>query len=100
MIAVTLNAFSFVRAKLAALGVDHDEARHEVPGDITVAGFLAGLGMKQGDVEAVFLNGKVVPQNTPLRDGDRLALVPPGTPGPYRVLLGMAKPGRDPDATS
>ena len=28
---------------------------------------------------------------TPLVDGDRVAFVPPGTPGPYRVHLGFKK---------
>jgi len=41
------------------------------------------------DVEVVFINGKVAPFDTIIQDNDRVALVPHGTPGPYRVLLGF-----------
>ena len=41
------------------------------------------------DVEAVFVNGRVKPLSTVLSDQDRVAFVPHGTPGPYRVLLGF-----------
>lgn len=44
--------------------------------------------LDEHDVEFVFINGKVHPKNTSLKNGDRLALVPPGTPGSYRLLLG------------
>jgi len=41
------------------------------------------------DVEVVFINGKVAPFDTIIENNDRVALVPHGTPGPYRVLLGF-----------
>ncbi|WP_457553947.1 MoaD/ThiS family protein [Desulfobacula sp.] len=41
------------------------------------------------DVEVVFINGKVASFDRIIQDNDRVALVPPGTPGPYRVLLGF-----------
>lgn len=40
-------------------------------------------------IEIVFVNGKVQALNYPVKPGDRVAFVPPGTPGPYRVLLGF-----------
>lgn len=43
------------------------------------------------EIEAVFVNGKILDIHTPLSDGDRIALLPYGTPGPYRVFLGMIK---------
>lgn len=45
--------------------------------------------LEPDDVEVVFINGKVAPLDTILQDNDRVAFVPPGTPGPYRVLLGF-----------
>ena len=43
------------------------------------------------EVEAAFVNGVVVPFEQVLEDKDRVALVPPGTPGPYRVMLAMVQ---------
>jgi sulfur carrier protein ThiS len=54
-----------------------------------VEDLLAQMDLSPGDVEAVFVNGLVRPVDTVLTDGDRVALVPPGSPGPYRLLLGM-----------
>ncbi|MBO8129250.1 MAG: MoaD/ThiS family protein [Peptococcaceae bacterium] len=43
-------------------------------------------------IEAVFVNGVARPLNEArIRPGDRVAFIPPGTPGPYRVLLGIAR---------
>ncbi len=49
------------------------------------------LHLKEEDVEAVFLNGKVVLKETIIQDNDRIALVPPGISGSYRLMLGMKK---------
>lgn len=42
-------------------------------------------------IEAVFINGKVESIDHPVKGGDRVAFVPPGTPGPYRVILGFVQ---------
>lgn len=42
-------------------------------------------------IEAVFVNGVACRPGDTVRPGDRVAFVPPGTPGPYRVILGIAK---------
>jgi molybdopterin converting factor small subunit len=47
------------------------------------------MQLTRKDVEVVFVNGRVQPIDTVLRDQDRVAFVPHGTPGPYRVLLGF-----------
>jgi molybdopterin converting factor small subunit len=52
---------------------------------------LVQLGLALEAVEAVFINGKAGDMDVPLRDGDRVALLPPGTPGPHRVLLRIKK---------
>lgn len=45
-------------------------------------------------IEAVFINGSAGPLTGMVKPGDRVAFVPPGTPGPYRVILGIVnKPG-------
>ena len=50
------------------------------------------LTISEKEVEIVFINGKVfLPSDGVIVPGDRVALVPPGTPGPYRVLMGFVK---------
>jgi len=91
MITITFNAFSFLRKKMGANRIDCSEARMEVPKGTTVEELIYRCGLSQQEVEAVFLNNGVVSWDRELHHNDRVALVPPGTPGPYRVLLGMAK---------
>jgi len=92
MITITFNAFSFLRPKLKSIGIDYSNARVEIPEGITVEELIEKIGLEQEEVEAVFVNGKVVLTDSILQNDDRVGLVPPGTPGPYRVLLGIFKP--------
>ncbi|WP_428565482.1 MAG: MoaD/ThiS family protein [Solidesulfovibrio sp. DCME] len=63
-----------------------------VAGEITGCELLALLGIAEEMVEVIFVNGKAtVPSNATVHGGDRVALAPPGVPGPYRVLLGFKK---------
>lgn len=52
---------------------------------------LQAIGVSPTEVEAVFRNGRVVNIYDPVFPGDRIAFFPFGTPGPYRVFLGMAR---------
>lgn len=53
---------------------------------------LAILDIDRDRVEALLVNGMgVSPEAAQIHPGDRVALLPPGTPGPYRVLLGLRK---------
>ncbi len=47
------------------------------------------IGLPTDKIEAVFRNGRIQRLDERVYPGDRVAFVPPGTPGPYRVLLGM-----------
>ena len=49
------------------------------------------LNIPPEEIEAVFLNGSVISIYDRVVPGDRLAFIPPGTPGPYRVFLGMVR---------
>ncbi len=89
MINVVYSAFSFLQKKLNR---NHDQCynvKQTVPKGSTVVDLIVAIGLKSKDVEAAFINGKVNRLSTPLNDGDRVALLPPGTPGPYRVILGI-----------
>jgi hypothetical protein len=53
---------------------------------------LSLLDIPPDQVEVIFINGTVHrPADAVFRPGDRVALVPPGTPGPYRALMGFKK---------
>jgi len=95
MATVVFNAFSFLQKKLKAKNQPYANAAMEVAGGSSVGDFVAALGLEEQDVEAVFVNGSVVRRDWILKDGDRVALVPPGTPGPYRVMLSMVQRRRD-----
>jgi len=90
---ITFNAFSFLRKKLQDAGVDkYINAKISIPDNCTINYLIENImHLKKDDVEAVFLNSKVVPKESIIHDGDRVALVPPGTPGSYRLQLGMKK---------
>jgi len=93
MCKITFNAFSFIRDKLKKNGIDDFvNAKINIPKDSSINSFIEHtLQLRKEDVEAVFLNGKVVPKETIIQNKDRIALVPPGTPGSYRLMLGMKK---------
>lgn len=51
---------------------------------------LAQLDIPREKVEVIFVNRKAVAADSAVvRPGDRVALVPPGVPGPHRFLLGF-----------
>ncbi len=51
---------------------------------------LAKLDIPREGVEVMFINRKAVAADCALiPPGDRVALVPPGVPGPHRFLLGF-----------
>ena len=56
------------------------------PGDIA-----AELNLPVNEIEAVFVNGKVSDRESVLSPGDRIGFFPYGTPGPYRLFLGMVE---------
>lgn len=89
MTTILFNAFSSLQKRLKARNRPYVNAPLDIAEGTTVEDLLAQMDLSPGDVEAVFVNGLVKPMNTVLGDADRVALVPPGSPGPYRVLLGM-----------
>lgn len=89
MITITFNAFSFLQAKLKENHIPYNNAAMDLPLGMTVHELVGHVGLEKNEVEGAFVNGKIVPMETVLQHGDRVALVPQGTPGPYRVMLGM-----------
>jgi sulfur carrier protein ThiS len=86
---ITFNAFSFLQKKLKQKNIAYSNVTMDLAEGTCVSDLILGLGLTPGDVEVVFINGRVSSTNTIIADQDRIALVPHGTPGPYRVLLGF-----------
>jgi len=65
----------------------HDFALdHETSG----AELLDALAIPRSAVEVIFVNRRAIAAECAvIHPGDRVALVPPGVPGPHRVLLGF-----------
>ncbi|MFW5730538.1 MAG: MoaD/ThiS family protein [Desulfonatronovibrionaceae bacterium] len=89
MASVCFKAFSFLQSQISRAGHEPFMDCLEIGEDETVHSLIKRMGLNPDSVEAAFVNGRTVPLSTGLRHGDRVALVPPGTPGPYRVLLGI-----------
>jgi hypothetical protein len=66
----------------------------DVQGPLSGKDLLDLLDIEAGMVEVIFVNGKAfTPDVAIMTPGDRIALAPPGVPGPYRVLLGFKNMG-------
>jgi hypothetical protein len=53
------------------------------------------LDLPADDIEGVFCNHVVHSLDFLIRPGDRVAFVPPGTPGPHRFMLGLYRAGKE-----
>lgn len=47
------------------------------------------LGIPINEIEVIFVNGFVQSLDYVIHPGDRVAFLPPGCPGPYRIALGF-----------
>lgn len=56
---------------------------------LTAAELAKQLAIPEPEIEIVFVNGLAQSLNYTIQPGDRIAFVPPGCPGPYRVFLGF-----------
>lgn len=59
--------------------------------ELTPSDIAVELNIPINEIEAVFINGKVSDRESILSPGDRIGFFPYGTPGPYRVYLGMVE---------
>lgn len=86
---ITFNAYSFLQKKLKDEQIEYSNMTMTVKQGTRVTDLIRQVQLVPEDVEVVFIHGKVAPFDTIIRDNDRVTLIPPGTPGPYRVLLGF-----------
>ncbi len=89
MATITFNAFSFLQKKLKARNFEFSNVKIEIQPGTRAGDLMKEMQLTDNDVEVVFVNGRAKSADAILSDGDRVAFVPHGTPGPYRVLLGF-----------
>ena len=92
---ITFNAFSFLQRKLKEKGIPCSNEIMTIESGTSAKDLISMVGLKPDEVEVIFINGKVGSGNTILKDNDRVALIPPGTPGPYRVLFGFIRQNKE-----
>lgn len=99
----TIRMFGELRDLRRAGGLS-DSVTLDLPAEGSTALEIAeNLGLPLDRIEGVFVNHKVYGLDRVVMPGDRTAFVPPGTPGPHRVFLGLYQAGksrRGQDSTS
>lgn len=92
---VTIRIFGFLRRYLDEHGLPY-VLTEEVPVEgISAHDLIKRLSVPPKAVEGVFKNGQVVNIYDLIHPGDRVALLPHGTPGPYRFFLGIDRENRE-----
>lgn len=79
-----LQLDKFLRNKFGTMPI-----YYPVKGPISGLDLSIELGIKREDIEVIFVNGFVQEINYVIQPGDRMAFLPPGCPGPYRIALGF-----------
>ncbi|NPA73101.1 MAG: MoaD/ThiS family protein [Epsilonproteobacteria bacterium] len=78
MITITFSAFSFLKSKLKEKNIECTNVKMEIPEGLSVEKLIDYIGLDREDVEAAFVNHRIMPLDTVIGDGDKIALVPPG----------------------
>jgi hypothetical protein len=88
---VTIRVFGPLRSLMKERGVPDCFEEAVLPEGRSGLEIAADIGLPVERIEAVFRNGRIQGLHDKIFPGDRVAFVPAGTPGPYRVLLGMVE---------
>lgn len=79
-----LQLDKFLRNKFGTMPI-----YYPIEGPISGLDLSIELGIKREDIEVIFVNGFVQEIDYIINPGDRMAFLPPGCPGPYRIALGF-----------
>ncbi|OPX90569.1 MAG: hypothetical protein A4E53_00961 [Pelotomaculum sp. PtaB.Bin104] len=85
---VEVRGFSFIKELLDQRGMPFP-FYVDLTEECTAGELSDRLAIPRELIEAVFINGVVKRLSDTIKPGDRVAFLPPGTPGPYRVVLGI-----------
>ena len=89
MATIKFSAFSFLKQQLNNKGIDCSTSPLEITEGMTLFELLDQIGLEDREVEAIFVNHRIMPKDTILKDGDKIALVPPGgIPGHVAAYVG------------
>ncbi|MBW1730321.1 MAG: MoaD/ThiS family protein [Deltaproteobacteria bacterium] len=88
---VQVSVYGSLRMFMDREGGRYHMERDLGPQGITAFDLASELGLPVDKVEAVFCNGRIINIYDRVCPGDRVAFFPFGTPGPYRVFLGMIR---------
>ncbi len=88
---VSIRVFGFLRRYMDEQGLSYAFDKDINPKGETAYNIAVELHIPPEEIEAVFVNGKVKNIHDSVFPGDRVAFLPYGTPGPYRVFLGIAR---------
>ncbi|HPR74215.1 MAG TPA: MoaD/ThiS family protein [Bacteroidales bacterium] len=68
-----------------------------IPADSPLTGreLANNLSIPVEEIEVIFINGFVHELDAVINPGDRVAFLPPGCPGPYRIALGFYGKNQD-----
>lgn len=92
---VTIHVFGFLRRHLDERGLPYVLTETVPDKGMSAYELVERLLVPPKEVEAVFKNGQVINIYDLVGPGDRVALLPHGTPGPYRFFLGMDRENRE-----
>ena len=88
---ISIRIFGFLRKYMDEQGLPYALEKEIDPKGRAACDIALELGLPPKEVEGVFVNGSIENIYDPVFPGDRVAFLPYGTPGPYRVFLGMAR---------
>ncbi len=91
---VEIHIFGFLRRFMDEQGQPYTLEKTISDKGISAHSLASEILIPPEKVEAVFRNGRVVNIYDPVFPGDRVSFFPQGTPGPYRVFLGIARENR------
>ncbi len=86
---IVFNAFASLQKKLKKKNIEYANAVMEIQPDLRAFEFISLMGIREKEVGAVLINGKVASPDTIINDGDRIGLVPTFVAGPDRTLPGL-----------
>ena len=92
---VHVRIFGFLRQYMREHGRPHIIDKEIPQQGMSAYEIARSISLPTEKVEAVFCNGKVINIYDVVFPNDRVAFFPPGTPGPYRVFLGMVRENRE-----
>jgi len=88
-----MKLYSFLKKKYGSIPV-----MYEIDGPITGFELAEEMEIIIEDIEVIFVNGFVQGLDYVINPGDRMAFLPPGCPGPYRIALGFYGKNQDNEA--